>query len=65
MQESFYPAWARVKHAKLLGRSLARLKRNDEAQKAFAEHKRLNESQTAQKEIDRRALVRRLADVRF
>ena len=48
-----------------MGRMLARLKRTDEAKIAFAKHKKLNETQSAQKETHRQDLVRRLADVRF
>jgi Tfp pilus assembly protein PilF len=48
-----------------LGRTLARLKRADESRVAFEKFKKLNETQTAQKENDRQELVRRLANVRF
>lgn len=48
-----------------LGRVLTRLKRPTEAQAAFEKHKKLNETQSAKKETDRREYVRRLADVRF
>ena len=47
------------------GRALARLKRTDESKTAFAQYKKLNESQSAEKENDRRELVRRLANVQF
>ena len=48
-----------------LGRTLARLKRTDESKAAFEKYKKLNESQTAQKEATRQELVRRLANVQF
>ena len=48
-----------------LGRTLARLKRLDESKLEFEQYKKLSETQTVQKEIDRRELVRRLANVRF
>lgn len=48
-----------------LGRALARLKRTEESKVAFDRYKKLNDTQTAQKEIDRKDLVRRLANVRF
>lgn len=48
-----------------LGRTLARLKRADESKAAFEKYKKINESQTAQKEADRQELVRRLANVQF
>lgn len=48
-----------------LGRALARVKRTDESKTVLEKFKRLNESQAARSEIDRKALVRRLADVRF
>ena len=48
-----------------LGRTLARLKRTEESKAAFDTHKKLSESQTAQKENHRQDLLRRLADVRF
>jgi cellulose synthase operon protein C len=49
----------------LLGRSLARLKRNEESKAAFDKYKALNETQTAKKKTDHQELVRRLANVRF
>ena len=48
-----------------LGRILARLKRVDESKTAFEKHKKLSETQSAQKETHRQDMVRRLADVRF
>jgi len=48
-----------------LGRTLARLKRVDESRTAFEKHKKLSETQSAQKETHRQDMVRRLADVRF
>jgi Tfp pilus assembly protein PilF len=48
-----------------LGRTLARLKRVDESKTAFEKYKKLNETQTAQKEASRQELVRRLANVQF
>lgn len=48
-----------------LGRSFARLKRNEESKTAFDKYKVLNETQTAKKETDRQELLRRLANVRF
>ncbi|HEX8733922.1 MAG TPA: tetratricopeptide repeat protein [Pyrinomonadaceae bacterium] len=48
-----------------LGRALARLKRTDESKAAFEKYKKLNETQTAQKEATRQELVRRLANVQF
>lgn len=48
-----------------LGRALARLKRSDESRAVLEKFKKLNDTQTAKKETDRRDLVRRLANVRF
>jgi protein O-GlcNAc transferase len=48
-----------------LGRALARLKRTEESKRAFDAYKKLNETQTARKEIDRQDLIRRLANVHF
>jgi Tfp pilus assembly protein PilF len=48
-----------------LGRTLARLKRTEESKAAFEKYKKLNETQTAQKEASRQELVRRLANVQF
>jgi len=48
-----------------LGRAYTRLKRTAEAQTAFATFKRLSETQKAETQIERRELVRRLANVRF
>lgn len=48
-----------------LGRTLARLKQTAAANVEFEKYKKLNETQSAQKEIDRRELVRRLANVKF
>ena len=48
-----------------LGRALVRLKRPEEAKPEFELYKKLNDTQTAQNEIDRQKLVRRLANVRF
>lgn len=48
-----------------LGRVYARLKRAADSQTALANFKRINDSQKQQKEVDRRELVRRLANVRF
>ncbi len=48
-----------------LGRVYARLKRTDESKAALERFKQLNETQKQQKEVDRRELVRRLANVRF
>ncbi|MDQ3801398.1 MAG: tetratricopeptide repeat protein [Acidobacteriota bacterium] len=48
-----------------LGRTLARLKRTEESKAAFEKYKKLNETQTAQKEAGRQELVRRLANVQF
>ncbi|HEX8367983.1 MAG TPA: tetratricopeptide repeat protein [Pyrinomonadaceae bacterium] len=48
-----------------LGRTLARLKRADESKAAFEKYKKINETQTAQKEASRQELVRRLANVQF
>jgi Tfp pilus assembly protein PilF len=48
-----------------LGRVYARLKRADESKTALERFKQLNDSQKQQKEVDRRELVRRLANVRF
>jgi Tfp pilus assembly protein PilF len=48
-----------------LGRVYTRLKRTDESKTALARFKELNDSQKQQKEVDRRELVRRLANVKF
>jgi superkiller protein 3 len=48
-----------------LGRVYMRLKRTEEAQKALAAFKRLNEDQQQQAQNDRQELIRRLANVRF
>lgn len=48
-----------------LGRVYARLKRADESKTTLERFKQLNETQKQQKEVDRRELVRRLANVRF
>ncbi|MEO5857881.1 MAG: tetratricopeptide repeat protein [Pyrinomonadaceae bacterium] len=48
-----------------LGRIYARLKRADQSKAALETFKRLNDEQKQQKDVDRRDLVRRLADVRF
>ncbi len=48
-----------------LGRVYARLKRTDESKATLERFKQLNDSQKEQKEVDRRELVRRLANVRF
>ncbi len=48
-----------------LGRVYARLKRTDESKATLEKFKQLNDSQKEQKEVDRRQLVRRLANVRF
>ena len=48
-----------------LGRVYTRLKRADESKTALARFKELNTSQKQQKEVDRRELVRRLANVKF
>lgn len=48
-----------------LGRVYQRLKRTAEAQAAFANFKRLSDTQKQQAETDRREVVRRLANVRF
>lgn len=48
-----------------LGRVYARLKRTDESKATLERFKQLNETQKQQKEVDRRELVRRLANVRF
>ncbi|CAA9383605.1 MAG: hypothetical protein AVDCRST_MAG74-548 [uncultured Pyrinomonadaceae bacterium] len=48
-----------------LGRAYARLKRADESRATLERFKQLNDSQKQQKEVDRRELVRRLANVRF
>jgi Tfp pilus assembly protein PilF len=48
-----------------LGRVYARLKRMDESRATLERFKQLNDSQKQQKEVDRRELVRRLANVRF
>ena len=48
-----------------LGRAYTRLKRTDESKATLEKFKQLNDSQKEQKEVDRRELVRRLANVRF
>ncbi len=48
-----------------LGRVYARLERADESKTTLERFKQLNETQKQQKEVDRRELVRRLANVRF
>jgi len=48
-----------------LGRVYARLKRADESKATLERFKQLNDSQKEQKEVSRRELVRRLANVRF
>jgi len=48
-----------------LGRVYTRLKRTDESKAALERFKQLNDSQKEQKEVSRRDLVRRLANVRF
>lgn len=48
-----------------LGRVYARLKRADESKTVLAKFKQLSDAQKEQKEIDRRELVRRMANVRF
>ncbi|MDQ3132669.1 MAG: tetratricopeptide repeat protein [Acidobacteriota bacterium] len=48
-----------------LGRVYARLKRTDESKTTLERFKQLNDTQKQQKEVDRRELVRRLANVRF
>ncbi len=48
-----------------LGRVYARLKRADESKATLEKFKQLNDSQKQRKEVDRRELVRRLANVRF
>jgi tetratricopeptide (TPR) repeat protein len=48
-----------------LGRVYARLKRTNESKATLERFKQLNDSQKQQKEVDRRELVRRLANVRF
>lgn len=48
-----------------LGRVYTRLKRTSESKAALEKFKQLNDSQKEQKEVDRRELVRRLANVRF
>ncbi len=48
-----------------LGRVYARLKRTDESKATMERFKQLSDSQKEQKEVDRRELVRRLANVRF
>lgn len=48
-----------------LGRVYTRLKRIDESKATLERFKQLNESQKEQKEVSRRELVRRLANVRF
>jgi len=48
-----------------LGRVYTRLKRMDESKATLERFKQLNDSQKEQKEVNRRQLVRRLANVRF
>jgi len=48
-----------------LGRVYTRLKRTDESKTTLERFKQLNDSQKEQKEVSRRELVRRLANVRF
>ncbi len=48
-----------------LGRVYARLKRANESKATLERFKQLNDSQKEQKEVSRRELVRRLANVRF
>ena len=48
-----------------LSRVYARLKKNEQSQAAIEKFKRLTAEEKERKEIDRRDLVRRLADVRF
>lgn len=48
-----------------LGRVYTRLKRTVESKTALAKFKQINDSRKEQKEVDRRELVRRLANVRF
>ena len=48
-----------------LGRVYTRLKRTDESKATLERFKQLNDSQKEQKEVSRRELVRRLANVRF
>ena len=48
-----------------LSRVYARLKRAEESKATLEKFKQLNDTQKQQKEVDRRELVRRLADVRF
>lgn len=48
-----------------LGRVYTRLKRMNESKATLEKFKKLNDAQKEQKEVDRRALVRRLANVRF
>lgn len=48
-----------------LGRALARVKRTEESNAAFERFKKLNETQTAQRETTRKELVQRLANTRF
>ncbi len=48
-----------------LGRVYTRLKRTNESKATLERFKQLNDSQKEQKEVDRRELVRRLANVRF
>ncbi len=48
-----------------LGRVYVRLKRVDESRTILEKFKQLNDSQKQQKEVDRRELIRRLANVRF
>jgi tetratricopeptide (TPR) repeat protein len=48
-----------------LGRALARVKRAEDSNKAFEKFKKLNETQTAERETTRKELVQRLANTRF
>ncbi|MDI1242844.1 MAG: tetratricopeptide repeat protein [bacterium] len=48
-----------------LGRVYARLKRTAESKAALETFKKLNDEQKEQKDLDRRGLIRRLANVRF
>lgn len=47
------------------GRALARLKRTEESNQAFAKYKILNETQSAKRETTRKELVQKLANTRF
>lgn len=60
---NFAPELAEAQYQ--LGRVLVRLKRTEESRVAFEKFKKLNETQTAQKDITRKELVRRLANTRF